>query len=80
MAVDQRLDLLEVPDRLRPADGVGLDDPTGIVGVNDAVPAAFSSASTVDFPLPDMPVTSTTDRLEAPSLCSAGLSFMPITA
>jgi hypothetical protein len=67
VAVNERLDLVKVPERLRPTRGMGLDDPTGIVGVNDAVPAAFSSARTVDFPLPDMPVTSTTDRADAPS-------------
>jgi hypothetical protein len=81
VAIDQRLDLVEVPDRLRAAGGVGLDDlPRSSVPMT-RWPRRFSSTSTVDFPLPDMPVTSTTDRTDPPSLClAAGLPSIRKTA
>lgn len=41
VAVDERLDLVAGPERLKAAGDAGLDDPTGIVGVNAAVSAAF---------------------------------------
>lgn len=65
VAADERLDLVKVPHRLKPTRGLGLAGPAGIVGVNDAVPRRFGSAKTVAFPLPDMPVTCTMDRIEA---------------
>ncbi|MGH2862235.1 MAG: hypothetical protein ACRDLT_12130 [Solirubrobacteraceae bacterium] len=81
MAVDERPDPVEVPSGLKAAGGVGLDDPAGVVGVNDAVPATLQFRQDRRLPVPDMPVTSTTDRSAAPSLCvGAGLPLMPVTA
>ena len=50
VSVNERLDLVKVPERLRPTRGMGLDDPAGIVGVNDAVPAAFQLGQDRRFP------------------------------
>ena len=83
VAVDERGDLLEVPDRLQARWRMGSRRSNrGRRGLSmTRCPRCLSSASAVDFPVPDMPVTSTTDRLDTPSLWSAaGLPLMPLTA
>lgn len=70
--VEQRFDPVAVRNRLGSVGRLDLDNPAGVVSVDDSVAAASEFGSTVDFPVPDN-VTSNPVR-SCPVTVSACLS------
>jgi len=78
VAVNERLDLVKVPERLRPTRvWISAIQPGSSVSTMRC-PRRLSSASTVDFPLPDMPVTSpATSQFRSQAISPSRLAMGP---